>query len=137
MKIKFKAKGHKNISSLHKSTFEITQDTSLTPSGDCIVGVASELNLNSFSKEFKDKIANDKTKIVVKLKTENGHDEISGFGHPKLTLTHPTDIVARKSSFICSRTLMVKADKVATDLDRNLINDLKQGNILSVEIILK
>jgi hypothetical protein len=70
----------------------------------------------------------------VDLKTENGHDEITGFGHEDLTLTHPTDIVIRKSDFTCSRTLMINADKAARDLDEKLIDDLKNEKIMEVTI---
>lgn len=68
------------------------------------------------------------------MDTENGHDEITGFGHEDLTLTHPTDIVIRKSDYICPRTLMIGADKAARDLDENLIHDLKNGKVMEVSI---
>ena len=87
-----------------------------------------------FPQEFKDKIANSNTKIIVELKTENGYDEITGFGHEDLTLTHPTDIVIRKSDYVCSRTLMIGADKAAKDLDCDLIDDLKNEKIMEVTI---
>ena len=88
----------------------------------------------NFPQEFKDKIADSNTKIKVILDTENGHDEITGFGHEDLTLTHPTDIVCRTSDYTCSRTLMVKADKAARDLDENLVEDLKNEKIMEVTI---
>ena len=87
-----------------------------------------------FSEEFKEKIANPNTKITVILDTENGHDEINGFGHKDLTLTHPTDIVCRTSDYTCSRTLMINADKAARDLDGDLIEDLKNEKIMEVTI---
>ena len=39
MNFKIKAKGHKNVLSKHKSTFEITKDKELSLSGDCIIGL--------------------------------------------------------------------------------------------------
>lgn len=134
MIFKLKTKGHKNVSSLHKSTFEITKDVEIGPTADCIIGVDMDRTMLNFPSEFKDKIANSNTKIKVILDTENGHDEITGFGHENLTLTHPTDIVCRTSDFTCSRTLMIKADKAARDLDRNLVEDLKNGKIMEVTI---
>ncbi|MBC7111709.1 MAG: DUF371 domain-containing protein, partial [Methanothermobacter sp.] len=59
------------------------------------------------------------------------------YGHPELTLDHPTDIVCRKSDYICSRTLMIRADKAACDLDENLVRDLRKGRELKVEIIVE
>ena len=137
MIFKILARGHENVTSKHKSTFEITKDPELTLSGDCIVGVDMDKTMLDFPQEFKDKIADSNTKIIVELKTENGYDEIVGYGHEDLALTHPTDIVIRKSDFTCSRTLMIKADKAARDLDDNLICDLKNGKTLEVTIKLR
>ena len=134
MIFKIKTKGHKNVSSLHKSTFEITKDAEIGPTADCIIGVDMNQSMLNFPLEFKDKIADSNTKIKVILDTENGHDEINGFGHEDLTLTHPTDIVCRTSDYTCSRTLMIRADKAARDLDKKLIEDLKNEKIMEVTI---
>ncbi|MCL2115877.1 MAG: DUF371 domain-containing protein [Methanobrevibacter sp.] len=134
MKFKIEAKGHYNITSKHKSTFEITKDSNLTLAGDCIIGVAIDKAMNDFPNDFKKKIANENAKITVKLKTKNSFDEIKGYGHPDLTLKHPTDIVCRKSNYICSRTLMINSDKASCDLNPDLIKDLKKGYVLDFEI---
>ena len=134
MEFKIKSKGHKNVSSEHKSTFEITKDLEIGPTADCIIGVAMDESMLDFSQEFKDKIADSNTKIAVLLDTPNAHDEIIGYGHEDLTLTHPTDIVCRTSDFTCPRTLMIKSDKAARDLDSDLIIDLKNEEILEVTI---
>lgn len=134
MNFKIKAKGHKNVLSLHKSTFEITKDKDLSLAGDCIIGLDIDKSMVDFSKEFKEKLANDDTKVIVELNTPNASDIIEGFGHHDLTLTHPTDIVCRKSTFICPRTLMIKSDKAAIDLNRDLINDLANGESMDVNI---
>ena len=134
MLFKILTKGHKNVTSLHKSTFEITKDVEIGPTADCIIGTDMDQSMLNFPQELKDKIANSSTKITVILETENGHDVITGYGHEDLTLTHPTDIVIRKSDYTCDRTLMIKADKAAKDLDENLINDLKNEKIMEVTI---
>lgn len=134
MIFKIRTKGHKNVSSNHKSTFEITKDLEIGPTADCIIGVAMDNSLNDFPKEFKEKIADSDTKIKVTLKTENGYDEIIGSGHKDLTLTHPTDIVCRTSDYVCPRTLMIRSNKAARDLDENLINDLKDEKFMDVII---
>ena len=134
MEFKIKSKGHKNVSSQHKSTFEITKDLEIGPTADCIIGVDMDDSMLDFPQEFKDKIANSNTKILVLLDTPNAHDEIVCFGHEDLTLTHPTDIVCRKSDFVCSRTLMINSSKAARDLDSDLINDLKNEEIMEVTI---
>ena len=134
MILKLKTKGHKNVSSNHKSTFEITKDSEIGPTADCIIGVGMDQSMLDFPDEFKSKIADSNTEITVILDTENGHDEIVGWGHEDLTLTHPTDIVIRKSDYTCSRTLMINADKAARDLDLDLVEDLKNGKTMEVTI---
>ena len=134
MIFKLKSKGHKNVTSHHKSTFEVTKDVEIGIAADCIVGTSADKSMLDFPQDFKDKIANSSTKIIVVLDTENGHDEIIGYGHENLTLTHPTDIVCRTSDFTCSRTLMIRADKAARDLDSKLIDDLKNEKIMDVTI---
>ena len=136
MNFKIKAKGHKNVLSKHKSTFEITKDKELSLSGDCIIGLDIDKAMGDFPSEFKEKLASDDTQVIVKLSTANASDEIMGWGHHDLILTHPTDLVFRKSTFTCPRTLMIKADKAAADLNRDLINDLSNGEDMEVEIIL-
>ncbi|MBQ6220933.1 MAG: DUF371 domain-containing protein [Methanosphaera sp.] len=134
MQYSFLAYGHKNVTSLHKSTFEITTDKDLTLKGDCIIGLNSDVTLNDFPAELKKEIQKDGSKIELILETENNNDVITGFGSSKLTLNHPSDMVCRKSDFTCSRTLMIKADKAARDLNVDLINDLKEGATLKVTI---
>ena len=136
MNFKIKAKGHENVLSLHKSTFEITKDNDLSLSGDCIIGLDIDKSMEDFPEEFKEMLANDDTKVIVELKTPNASDTIEGYGHHDLTLSHPTDIVCRKSTFVCSRTLMIKSNKAAIDLNRDLIKDLANGESMEVNIIL-
>ena len=136
MNFKIMAKGHENVLSLHKSTFEITKDKDLSLSGDCIIGLDIDKSMDDFPEEFKEMLANDDTKVIVELKTPNASDTIEGYGHHDLTLSHPTDIVCRKSTFVCSRTLMIKSNKAAIDLNRDLIKDLANGEPMEVNIIL-
>ena len=130
----FHAKGHENMTSTHKTTFEVTKDKEIGITADCIVGVQSESVLEDISPEIRQAIQNENTRIRIILKTENTEDIITGYGHPNLTLDHPTDMVCRKSNFTCSRTLMIKSDKSAIDLKKELIQDLKEGKDLKVTI---
>ena len=136
MNFKIMAKGHENVLSLHKSTFEITKDKDLSLAGDCIIGLDIDKSMEDFPEEFKEKLANEDTKVIVELKTPNASDTIEGYGHHDLTLSHPTDMVCRKSTFVCSRTLMIKSNKAAIDLNRDLIKDLANGEPMEVNIIL-
>ena len=57
MIFKLQAKGHKNVTSHHKSTFEITKDPEIGPTADCIVGTGADKSMLDFPQELKDKIA--------------------------------------------------------------------------------
>ncbi len=104
---------------------------------DCIVGVSSRSKLQDFPQEMKEAIQDENKVIKVQLETENAFDEIKGYGDPELTLNHPTDMVCRKSDYKCSRTLMIKSDKAAVDLKKELIDDLKESKELKVKIIIE
>jgi hypothetical protein len=104
---------------------------------DCIIGVSSRVKLEDFPPELLEAVKNENKIIKVQLETDNAFDEITGYGHPELTLDHPTDMVCRKSEFKCSRTLMIKSDKAAVDLKKELIDDLKDGKELKVKIIVE
>ncbi len=134
MKFTFKAQGHHNVTSQHKTTFEVTQDEEIGLTADCIVGVSSEVSLNDLPIPMKDVIQNENTQIQIILETENSKDVITGYGHPKLSLDHPTDMVCRKSDYTCSRTLMIRADKAAVDLNHDLVRDLADGKSLKITI---
>ena len=136
MEYVFHAKGHENVTSAHKSTFEVTTDENITNAADCIIGVQSDAKLGDLPLKLKGAIRDENSLIRVRLETENAEDEIVGYGQPDLTLKHPTDMVCRTSNYRCSRTLMVKADKAACDLKKELIDDLKEGKDLKVTIII-
>ena len=53
MIFKLQAKGHKNVTSHHKSTFEITKDPEIGPTADCIVGTGADKSMLDFPQELK------------------------------------------------------------------------------------
>lgn len=134
MEYTFQARGHHNVTSQHKTTFEVTQDTKIGLAADCIVGVSANFSLKDLPRAMKNAIQNEETKIHVVLETENAKNVITGYGHPALTLDHPTDMVCRKSDYTCSRTLMIHADQAAVDLNPDLVKDLHEGKPLKVII---
>jgi hypothetical protein len=136
MEYTFIVKGHPNITSKHKTTLEFTKDPDIGITADCIIGVKSQVSMDNIPREITQAIKEDNRPITLKLETENVADTIRGYGHHKLTLDHPTDMVSRKSDFKCSRTLMINADKAAIDLKTDLIKDLRDCNPLKVTIII-
>ena len=51
-----------------------------------------------------------------------------GRGCHLLTLSHPEEIVIRKSAYVTDRTLMIGANAAAADIDRRLIHKLKSSS---------
>jgi len=68
---------------------------------------------------------NDKSRIVVELNVSGMVERITGIGSHLLTLTDERDLVIRKSTYTSDRTLMIKADKAASDLRRLFIQRVK------------
>ena len=121
----FYARGHKNIKATHKTTLEITKEDYLTPRGDCIIAVGAEIGLNELPQELKNKLKKDNSVVRLILEVEDKKEVVTGRGSSKLTLTHNTDMVCRKSGFTCSRTLMIHANKAAIDLSREFIEKIR------------
>lgn len=123
----FYCKGHPNIRATHKSTLEFTKDEDLSLSGNCILGVSSTNNLADIPIELKGKIRST-SRILVEIHVNNYIDIIKGYGNSKLELSDKYAMIIRKSDFICSRTLMIKADKAAHDIDGRIIESMKNPN---------
>jgi len=119
------ASGHKNIQSMHKSTLELTKDSELSRRGDCIIAVSADKALADLRPQFKADLRRENSKITMLIEAGDVTETVSAYGNPRLILSHPTDIVVRKSNYICSRTLAIKTDKAACDLSRELVERLK------------
>jgi len=119
------ASGNPNITAKNKTTFEITKETHLTKRGDCIIAVNATKGAQDLSDAFKQTATREDAKITLTIETSNHRETATGRGNPQLTLSHPTDLVARKSDHISDRTLMIKADKAAADFPRGLIKELQ------------
>ena len=117
--------GHKNIQATHKSTLEFTKDMHLSKKGDCIVAVAADKALADLSAEFKENLRKLNTKLIILIEADGIIEQVNAHGSSRLILTHPTDMVIRKSDYVCNRTLSIHADKAAQDLSRALVEKLK------------
>lgn len=130
--------GHENIRSLHKNTIEITKESSLTPSGDCIIGISAKCGCKQIPKKIKDKLKNPNSKVVFSIVVNDYVFKVKGEGHKDLILSDPNDIVIRKSNYVCPRTLAVNCDKASDSIPRKLIRILqnpKTSGVFSIEVI--
>jgi len=119
------AYGHKNILAIHRTTLQITKEERVSRRGDCIIAVSADKSVADLSPEFKENLRKEKAKITVLIEAGDSMEVVNAFGSPKLILTHPTDMVVRKSNYICSRTLAIRADKAAYDMPKKLGEKLK------------
>jgi len=127
-------RGHPNISGTHRSTFEVTMDAHLSPSGHCIIGVGADKGAADLSEEFRRTLADARAVLYTTLTAEEYSVCIRARGHETMTLDHPADLVWRKSGFVCGRTVGIHADHAASTLPRDLIAALQGGAELVVEM---
>ncbi|MAG91464.1 hypothetical protein CMO83_02210 [Candidatus Woesearchaeota archaeon] len=130
MRYKFYAYGHPNILGTHKTTLEFTKDGEITLKGDCIIGVKSDFELDKIKELIKGS-KNNKIKIIIEIKDKK--EEINAELNPRFNSN--VELVIRKTGFVSERTLAINADKAAIDLDKDLINHLKEeDNKISIII---
>ena len=134
--VRFRAFGHENVIGEHKTTVELTSEEHLTKQGTCIVGVCSDMTLNQLATEIKRLAFSSDTKISLTMTIDELSEEITGTGSPGLTYMDSTSMVARTSTFECGRTLLVNADKAASDLSRDFVDRLKvRGAVIECELV--
>ncbi len=129
-------RGHENVKATHKSTLEFTKEDHLTPRGDCILCIEADKGINDLSEEFKTALKAGK-KLLIKIRAGNLVDEVLAEGSPSLILDHDYSMVVRKSTYVDGRTLAVRANKAARDIDRRVVELLKNPEtIAEVELII-
>lgn len=126
-KIKFKAKGHKNILAAHKTTLEFTKEKNLTTKGDCIVGVEADYDLEKIRELVK---RNKYVKITIKA----GEIREELYAETNPGFNDETEMVIRLGEYESKRTFATNATKAAKHLSRKLKEKLKEGQKMEVQI---
>jgi uncharacterized protein len=129
--------GHENIRSLHKKTIEITKESSLTTSGDCIIGVKAKYGCKGIPIRIKKKIRDPNSVIVFTIIVDDFKFQVKGKGNKNLICSDPNDIVLRKSDYVCPRTLAINCDKASDSIPRKIIHLLqnpKTQGYFSIEV---
>ena len=123
---KIRAWSHLNVTANNRMTFEVTKERHLTRKGNCIMAVNASKGARDLNDEFRQLVRRNDAEITVIIEAGSYREIVKGRGDTRLTLSHATDLVGRKSSYVCSRTLMVHSDKVAIDFSRNLVRMLQR-----------
>jgi uncharacterized protein len=130
-----RCRGHPLVLGTHPTTFEVTCEEHLTLNGNCIVGIAADKGCSGLSPSFRKHLAHDDAILATRLECDGIAAEILSRGSARMTLDHPTDMVWRKSSFVCGRTIGIFSDTVAITLPRNLMTSLSQGKEMLVTLV--
>jgi hypothetical protein len=129
------AHGHPLVRGTHPTTFEVTTEEDLTLYGDCIIAVGADKGAAALSPEFRDVLSTEAASLTTRLICRDLCIEVRSTGGKGITLEHPTDLVWRRSSFCCGRTIATGSDFVARTLPRKLIGYLREGATIRVEMI--
>ncbi len=119
------ARGHPNILATHETTLEITKETELTKRGDCIIALGATKAAADLSAEFKEAAKREDAEITMLIEADDERETVKAKGDPQLSFEHATDMVIRISSYVCDRTIAVRADKAAIDLSSKLTEKLR------------
>lgn len=119
------AYGHENIRATHKTTLEVTKESTLTKRGDCVIAVGATKGAKDLSSEFKEAMKRQDAQITITIEANGIREVVKARGSPQLLFTHLTDMVVRKSNYICGRTIAIKANKAARDISRKLIEKIQ------------
>jgi hypothetical protein len=129
-----RCRGHPLVLGTHPTTFEVTVEDHLTAKGNCIIGVAADKGCDALSPAFKQVLAHDDAVLVTRLECAGTGAEIRSRGSVQMMLNHPTDMVWRKSAFVCGRTIGILSTAVALTLPRDLMANLAAGNGMTVTL---
>ena len=132
--VSIEASGHENVSGEHQSTFELTTDEYLTPAGDCILGIEADTAPNAFPDEFVSACQHEDAILTIAIETPSHEAELTASGHPDLSFESTRSLVVRTSEYIDDRTIAIGASKAASDIDRDLIDELASGADVSMTI---
>ncbi len=127
-----RCRGHPLVSGSHTTTFEVTAERDLSETGHCIVGISADKGAAGLSDKFRRVLCHDDATLVTILKCRDVTVTVRARGSAALTLDHPTDLVWRKSTYTCGRTVAVGSDTVAADIPEDLIRLLRNGEEMIV-----
>lgn len=128
------ARGHRNVTGTHRSTFEVTRDEDISTAADCIIAVGADKGAAALSGDFRQAASREDAFITCVIKSGGFEDTVTGRGSKDMAFTVEDSMVFRVSNHVCGRTVMIYADKPAARLDRKLVKALAEGNDAIIEL---
>ncbi len=129
-----RCRGHPLVLGTHPTTFEVTREDHLTGNGNCIIGISADKGCAGLSPDFKRILSHDDAVLVTRLACDGIVTEIQSRGSSRFTLDHPSDMVWRRSPFVCGRTIGILSDRTALTLPRDLMEYLAKGKEMVVTL---
>jgi len=120
------AHGHEHVAGAHASTLELTTDDYLTPAGTASSASKQTGRRRTSTASSWEPAATRRPKSRSSSRpTATRHRD--GAGTLDLEFTNERSFVARTSTYVDDRTVLVDADKAAADVDRDLVDALAAG----------
>jgi uncharacterized protein len=129
-----RCRGHPLVLGTHPTTFEVTCEKHLTENGNCIIGIAADRGCAGLSPAFKSVLTHDDATLITRLECGGVVARVRSCGSSQLLLNHPSDLVWRKSTFVCGRTIGIRSDHVAVTLNKELVRNLRAGEEMTVTL---
>ncbi len=130
-KAKFeRTKPHVNVGTIgHVDHGKTTLTAALTK-------VSADKGCSDLRDDTKAALRKNGSKVVFKVTAGPASFVFQASGNPGLALSHPHDMVVRKSEFLSERTLAVRADAAAKDIPRSLVARLRDPKTVgTLEIV--
>jgi uncharacterized protein len=124
--------GHPNVQSLHGKTVEITKEDHLTLRGDCIIGVRASKGCANLNESIKRRLRSNDSVVTMEIAIGSECYLMNGRGDERLTLQNRHDIVVRKTSFVCPRTMSVRCDSASSDVPRKIVKMLQDSQVRGI-----
>ncbi|MCC7572241.1 MAG: DUF371 domain-containing protein [Candidatus Methanofastidiosum sp.] len=124
--ISFTVKGHPKISAEHRSTLEFTKQGHISGNGDCILGISSDHDIGDLNKL--------NGRLVFVMNIDEIEDSFEATIPKNHEISDKKELVIRTSSFVSSRTYAIGSTKASIDIDRELIQALKEGKEMKVSV---
>jgi hypothetical protein len=129
-----RCQGHPLVSASHPTTFEVTAEETLTESGHCIIAIKADTGAAGLAPRFREVLCHDNAELETRLVYGRTEVIVRSRGSAKMTLDHPTDLVWRRSRYVCGRTIAICSDHVAATLPEGLVSHLQSGQTLVVRL---
>jgi|YelNatPaOPRAMG01_1025707.scaffolds.fasta_scaffold23867_3 hypothetical protein len=127
-------RGHHNVKATNTMTLEVTKDEFLTPRGDCIIGVMSDMGCGDLPHEAKGYLMKDGARVRLVVEVGGESFIFHAYGSSSLTLTHASSMVIRRSAYTCPRTLAIRSTAAACDLPRSIVAKLANGALGALKL---